>query len=96
MGAENLVLKALDSEIASETKASYATIDAATISSLTSEGKKSAYKKCHDITMEAHRLRTLNWNGPSTQRTTEVDSLVNLYYALEKAGIIKDEPTDET
>jgi hypothetical protein len=95
VGAERLVLQALDAELAASTKEHLAHLDSQLIAEMDVTGKKKVYREAREFITDASRLRSCDFSeSKTTQGKAEVDSLVDLYYALEKAGIIYNEPDD--
>jgi hypothetical protein len=92
------MLQALSADLAASTKEKLADLDSKLIAEVTVNAKKKIYDESRDSLIEASRLkRCLLKGSPVSHKKAEIDSIVNLYYALEKVGIItnQEDPVDE-
>ena len=91
------MLQALSAEIAADTKEQLADLDSKLISEVAKASKKKIYDESREAIIEASRLKRCMLKAlPVNKKKAEIDSIVDLYYALEKAGIIvnTEDPTD--
>jgi hypothetical protein len=92
-GAEKMILTALGAEISAQSLEAQAALSTRVLSELKADSKRETLTQAQDKQHRAARLRRYIFkeSGPDTSKRA-VDSIVDLFYALERAGIIKDEP----
>lgn len=94
-GAERMVLRGLASELHAQRLKDLAVAESQNLSLVRDKDRKKAWQTVDNRLEKADRRRRLITVDPAEDRTTsEIDSMSQLFYALEKVGIIKDAPTD--
>jgi hypothetical protein len=94
-GAEKMILKALGAEIVARGLDLQSTVESQIIPILSPVHKREALTRTQERQKRADKLRRYLFRETGTeQHKRAIDSLVDLFYALERAGIITDEPDE--
>lgn len=95
MGAENLLLSTITYEDAGRAKELEVQVEKEILSMLRPEAVGGKIRKLHNTAKYARRLCMLVNENPEEEDMQSVAALVKLYHALEKQGIIYNEPDPE-
>lgn len=94
-GAERMILRGLAAELSADKLSELSAVESRSLSLLGQKDLVPAWNKIEERLNRAdRRRRMLLTDPPDDQPQSELESMTQLYYALEQAGIIKDEPTD--
>jgi hypothetical protein len=92
LGAERMVLKALGAEIVALGLDRQTDMETRALGILSPVHRQAAAVRSHDRQKRADRLRRYLFRETgSEQHQRAIDSIVDLFYALERAGVINDE-----
>lgn len=89
--AERMVLRGLASELSAERLSDLSATESRNLGLLGAGDRVNAWNKIDERLKRADRRRRMMLSDPpDDQPQTMIDSMTQLYYALEKAGVIKD------
>ncbi len=95
-GAEKMILRGLLAELSAEALDRRSAMEAMVLPVLDPKSRREVLVSAQDGQKRADKLRRLLFHETqSDQQKRTVDSLADLFYALERAGIIRDQPEDQ-
>ena len=95
IGAENLLFTVMSYEDAGKAKEMEVQVEKEILTMLRTEAVGGKIRKLHNTARYARRLCMLVNEDPEAEDAQSVAALVKLYHALEKQGIIYNEPDPE-
>jgi hypothetical protein len=95
-GAEKIILRAVAAEIAADQMEEDTHIQMAAMPVMSPASRRSLVEGVHRTSRQSARLRRMLLTAdPEHDKRHSIDSIVQVFYALEKAGIIKDSVTED-